>query len=88
MRFGVDYELTQHARENLQIRPNIQMAWIERILRSPELIEPDRVDPDLEHRLGRIEEYGGRVLRVIIRTNTTPLRLITFYFDRAMRNRL
>ena len=88
MRFGVDYELTQHARESLQIRPNIQMAWIERILRSPKLIEPDRVDPDLEHRLGRIKEYGGRVLRVIIRTNTTPLRLITFYFDRAMRNRL
>lgn len=84
----MDYELTQHARENLQIRPNIQIAWIERILSSPELVEPDRVDPDLEHRLGRIKEYGGRVLRVIIRTNTTPLRLITFYFDRAMRNRL
>lgn len=84
----MDYELTQHARESLRIRPNIQIAWIERVLSSPELIVPDRVDPDLEHRLGRIEEYGGRVLRVIIRTNTMPLRLITFYFDRTMRNRL
>ena len=85
---GVNYELTEHAREGLQNRPNIRIEWIERILGCPELIEPDRMDPDLEHRLGRIEEYGGRVLRVIVRKNTTPLRLITFYFDRAMRSRL
>ncbi len=38
--FGVNYELTEHAREGLQNRPNIRIEWIERILGCPELIEP------------------------------------------------
>lgn len=48
----------------------------------------DSVDAELEHRLGRIQEYDGRVLRVIVKKDTTPLRIITFYFDRTMRRRL
>lgn len=82
------YELTEHARESLRKRPDIREEWVERVLDQPERIEPDRVDPELEHRLGRIREYGGRVMRVIIKRNTVPLRIITFYFDRKMRTRL
>jgi hypothetical protein len=37
----------------------------------------DPVDPVLEHRLGCIDEYGGRVLRVIVNSNVDPLRVIT-----------
>ena len=85
---GMNYELTEHARESLRKRPNIRMEWIERVLRQPDLVEPDRTDPELEHRLGRIQESEGRVLRVIVRKNTTPMRLITFYFDRKMRRLL
>lgn len=84
----MDYELTEHARESLRKRAVIRQEWLERALSQPEMVEPDKVDPELEHRLARIDEYGGRVLRVIVNTTQNPLRVVTVYFDRAMRNRL
>jgi hypothetical protein len=64
------------------------MEWVERVLTQAERVEPDSVDPELEHRLGRIQEYDGRVLRVVVKKATNPLRIITFYFDRKMRRQL
>ena len=84
----MNYKLTEHARESLRKRPDIREEWVERVLDQPERVETDRVDPELEHRLGRIDEYEGRVLRVIVKRDTAPLRIITFYFDRRMRTRL
>ena len=51
-------------------------------------MEPDPIDPELEHRLGRIDEYDGRVLRVIVNATVTPPRVVTVYFDRKMRGKL
>ena len=82
------YELTDHARESLRKRPIISLDWVERVLRQPERVEADAVDVELEHRLGRIPEYDGRVLRVIVKKATNPLRIITCYFDRKMRRQL
>ncbi|MCC6965114.1 MAG: DUF4258 domain-containing protein [Nitrospira sp.] len=82
------YDLTNHARESLRKRPIIRLGWIESVLQNPDLIEPDPVDSELEHRLGRIHEYDGRVLRIIVKKGTTPLRIITLYFDRKMRRQL
>ena len=62
------------------------MEWVERILRQPQRVEADAVDATLEHRL-RIVEYDERVLRVIVKKDTNPLWIITFYFDRRMRRR-
>ncbi len=58
------------------------------MLEEPEKVEPDRIDSELEHRLGQTQEYEGRVLRVIIRRHTNPIRIITCYFDRKMRRQL
>jgi Domain of unknown function (DUF4258) len=82
------YDLTDHARESLRKRPAIRLEWIERVLQQPDRVEPDSVDGELEHRLGRISEYDGRVLRVIVKKATNPLRIITCYFDRKMRRQL
>jgi len=82
------YDLTDHARESLRKRPTISLEWVERVLQQPERVEPDTVDAELEHRLGRIPEYDGRVLRVIVKKATDPLRVITCYFDRKMRRHL
>jgi Domain of unknown function (DUF4258) len=82
------YDLTDHARESLRKRPTISLEWVERVLQQPERVEPDTVDAELEHRLGRIPEYDGRVLRVIVKKATDPIRIITFYFDRKMRRQL
>lgn len=62
-------DLTAHARESLNKRRNIRLAWLERVLERPQLIQADALDAELEHRLGRIDEFEGRVSRVIaIRT--------------------
>ena len=57
------FDLTDHARESLRKRPTILLEWVERVVQQPERVEPDSVDADLEHRLGRIPEYDGRVAR-------------------------
>ena len=85
---GKFYALSVHAQESWHKRSVVRMEWIEQVLSQPQLVEIDSVDAELEHRLGSIQEYDGRVLRVIVKKNTTPLRVITFYFDRTMRRRL
>lgn len=82
----MDYELTEHARESVRKR-SIQLAWLDRAIFQPQWVEADRTDLTLEHRLIRIDEYGGRVLRVILNTVRTPPRIVTVFFDRSMRNR-
>ena len=81
------YELTQHARTVLRER-EIPEDWLVRVIEAPERVEPDEEDGELEHRLGRIKEYDNRVLRVIINPETRPIRVVSVYFDRAMRNKL
>ena len=75
------YELTEHARDALETR-KIELAWVERVFDTPETTEADPLDPDLEHRLARIPEWGNRVLRVIVNGKTTPPRIVTAFFDR------
>lgn len=79
--------LTKHARDMLAVR-EISMEWVLRVLEHPAVVEPDGEDIELEHRMGRIKENGDRVLRVIIKKNTLPVRVITAFFDRSMRGKL
>ncbi len=81
------YELSAHAARVLAER-EIPVAWIERVLSMPERTEPDAVDPMLRHALGRIPERDDRVLRVIYNQAVQPWRIVTAYFDRAMRGQL
>ncbi len=83
----MNYELTDHARTVLAER-EIPSAWVECVLAEPEKVEDDPDDAELEHRLGRIKEHENRVLRVIINKTVSPMRVVTVYFDRTMRNRL
>jgi len=55
---------------------------MEQALTTPGVTEADPVDPDLEHRLARIPEFGDRVLRVIVNGRKTPPRVVTVFFDR------
>ena len=81
------YELSQHAKDSIAER-EIPIEWIERVLTSPARRMPDRRDAALEHRLGVIDEFGGRVLRVVTNPNAIPLRVVTVYFDRTMKGKL
>jgi hypothetical protein len=77
------YDLTEHGRDALEKR-KIELAWVERVIDSPETTEADPVDPTLEHRLGRVPECGNRVLRVIVNRSTAPIRIVTAFFDRRV----
>lgn len=80
-----EFELTAHAKTVIEER-GIQLDWLDRVLSTPERIEPDRDDPDLQHAIGRIVENGDRWLRVIYNADATPWRIVTAYFDRALRS--
>ena len=81
------YTLTAHATVVLAERA-IPVAWVTHVLEYPERTEPDQTDPALIHALGRIREFGDRVLRVIYNDTTTPKRIVTAYFDRTQRGTL
>jgi hypothetical protein len=81
------FDLIQHAGDAL-VKRGISMEWLERVLTFPKRTEPDATDSTLEHRLAVIPEHGDRVLRVIINPHTTPIRVVTLYFDRKMKGRL
>lgn len=81
------FTLSRHAITAITERA-INSEWIERVLSDPERIENDATDPNLRHAIGRISENGGRVLRVVYNGSVEPMRVVTAYFDRALRNKL
>ena len=44
---------TQHALDRMAKR-QLQAAWIELVITAPDIVEDDKFDPELEHRLGRV----------------------------------
>ena len=84
---AIAYELSAHATTVMAEREILE-EWVARVLRNPERTEPDATDLMLRHALGRIPERDDRVLRVIYNETVQPWRVITAYFDRAMRGKL
>ena len=83
----MNFTLSAHA-QTILVERAINTEWIEHTLSSPERIENDKDDPALKHALGRIPENGNRVLRVVYNGSVEPVRVITAYFDRALRSKL
>ena len=83
----MEYELTQHAKDVLAER-GIPVDWLEHAIDNPEKVESDPTDIELEHHLARIKEYENRVLRVILNKADSPARVVTAFFDRAMKDQL
>lgn len=77
---------TEHARRRMAKR-QLQQEWIERVAANPARVEPDELDPNLEHRLGVVPELANRVLRVIV-SKDEPKRVITAYLDRKLKGKL
>jgi hypothetical protein len=77
---------TKHAGQRLEKR-QLRQEWIERVVGHPSRIEPDDVDPALEHRMAAVPELANRVLRVIV-SKGEPRRVITAHLDRKMKGKL
>jgi len=65
---------------------NIQQEWVTAVLSNPASIEA--VDDGTRHYLGRLPEFQGRVLRVVLNPETAPPTVVTFFFDRRLRGKL
>ncbi|MGE0875309.1 MAG: DUF4258 domain-containing protein [Burkholderiales bacterium] len=78
------YELSAHAERMLAIR-QIDRAWMEQVLDSPERTERHDLDPELRHAIGRVAACGDRYLRVVYNASVTPIRVVTVYFDRGLK---
>lgn len=81
------FSFTLHASVVLRER-RIRKEWVRRVVISPTILLPDVRDPALLHAVGRIPENEGRVLRVVYNPNGDCIRVVTAFFDRAMRGKL
>jgi hypothetical protein len=57
-------------------------SMLHRALDAPVATEADPVDPNLEHFLAKIPEWGNRVLLVIVNGKKSPPHIVTAFFDR------
>ena len=83
----MEFELSDHAAKRMDER-KIEPHWVEMTLSEPDRQEQDRIDPAASHALKRIAAMDNRVLRVVYNTTTIPVRVISAYFDRRMKDKL
>ena len=84
---GKRYVLTRHAKDVMRAR-GIYIAWIEKAFFHPSIVQSDLRNPLLERRFGKIPEFGDRVLRVVVNMAFVPPRILSVFFDRAMKGKL
>ena len=80
------FELTAHAATVIAERA-IDVAWVARVLATPQRTETDKADPSLTHAIASIPEHDDRMLRVVYNASVEPIRVITVYFDRRQRGK-
>lgn len=83
------YLWTNHARKRLTERQEIKESWvidtIENFDRSEFITDESG---QKYHYYKRIPEFDNRVLEVVTSANSTPIRIITIYFNRNMRKKI
>jgi uncharacterized DUF497 family protein len=77
-------KFTRHAATSAFER-EVSIEWIEKAVFQPEWTMPDPADPDLERRYATVDDFGGRVLRVVCYENDQEVRIVTLFFDRNAR---
>ena len=75
----VSLHLTRHLVDGLRER-GLERGWVERVAQDPDWIEPSRAEVQL--RFGRIDEAGGKILRVTTIDEAGVRVVITAHFDR------
>ena len=78
---------TLHARQVMEER-GILSEWVERAVAAPERRTRDPYDEAVERFYIRVPERDGRVLRVAVNTDSDRWRVVSTFFDRAMRGDL
>jgi len=82
---SMELRFTQHAEDVIAER-KLEIAWIERTSRAPELIQ--EAEDGTRHFMARIPEREGRVLRVVVNPAADPWLVVTALLDRRMKGRI
>jgi len=77
-----EYEFKIHSFDLLEER-KIPKEWIFNTLNLPDKIEYN--DDNTVHYIKTILEFGNRYLRVVVNPATKPKKIITFFFDRRIK---
>lgn len=64
----------------------IDLAWVERTVRTPDWVVQDPSGPPTERRYGTVPEREHRILRVVCLENDVEIRIITAFLDRKARH--
>lgn len=65
-------------------RRGLELSWIGATIVSPDWTAAD-IDPALTHSFKAIEQFGGRILKVVHRPAGADILIVTSYFDRDAR---
>lgn len=74
---------SEHAYHQMQAR-NVQPAWVDETLASPERLISLADGHGNTHYLRRIQAFDHRWLRVVVNPNVEPKRIVTVFFDRRI----
>lgn len=80
--------LTEHAQERLKKRVEIKQEWILQAILEPDLVQPHENNPEKEYVYKKIDEYRGRVLKVVKSKEGSPFIVYTVHFDRNMKGKV
>ncbi|WP_419922999.1 DUF4258 domain-containing protein [Candidatus Poriferisodalis sp.] len=75
---------TAHTQQVMAQR-RIRHAWVERAVAAPVRRTRDPYDEAVERFFLRIAKRDGRVLRVAVKTESEPWRVVSAFFDRSAR---
>ncbi len=75
-------EFSEHAYQMLKER-DIREDWVKLTLEEPE--NEEWQNDGTVHYTKTIEEFGSRILRVVVNPKTKPVKIITLFFDRRLR---
>ena len=84
---AIRLECTHHA-IHAMVELGISIKWVEQAVVSPALRTPDPNASEIERFFCKIPERDDRILRVAVNTHVTPWRVVSVFFDRAMRGKL
>jgi hypothetical protein len=75
-----------HAEEQMQDR-RIERIWVEAVVTAPDWTETDPNFPERTRSYKAIPTFGGRILRVVHRSEDNDIAVITAHFDRGATRR-
>ena len=79
----MEYEFSAHASDMLSQRAILE-EWVGDAINSPDRTETG--EDYNTHYIKAIPEFGGRFLRVVVNPRQNPVRVVTLFFDRRIRN--